>query len=382
MNRTALACTSIASLAIIAGAALISSRVTAGPLDPPSGAVASTYKTLTEVEPRIAINATNTPGDADSLYRITQPGAYYLTRSVAGIINKSGIEVAASGVSIDLNGFELVGATGTITTYGIFASVSGLQGVEVRNGTVRDWGGIGVNLSTNVVSSGRVTGVRALDNVGIGMSVHSRFIIDDCTASGNGDGGFSAINECVFTGCVAANNDGLGFNAVNGPAFSHCTAYGNGAGGFACGNNARVLACTSNSNDTWGISSGVGGLVADCVVASNTTNGIVADSNAIVLRNTCEGNGSGAGSGAGIYAWSDARIEGNHCTGNDRGIEVVGSRTRVDGNSCTGNGVSFDIGGSDNIVIRNTATGGSPNYLIGAGNSVAPRVSVADSDGW
>ncbi|MCC6970990.1 MAG: hypothetical protein IT434_12295 [Phycisphaerales bacterium] len=84
MNRTALICTSIASLALLAAGAMISSRVTAGPLDPPAGAVSSTYKTLAEVEPRIAINATNTPGDGANKYVISLPGSYYLTADIVG----------------------------------------------------------------------------------------------------------------------------------------------------------------------------------------------------------------------------------------------------------------------------------------------------------
>src|SRR5262245_46218450 len=44
-----------------------------GALTPP-GAPAPTMKTLDQLEPRIPINATNTPGDATSVYKITVPG--------------------------------------------------------------------------------------------------------------------------------------------------------------------------------------------------------------------------------------------------------------------------------------------------------------------
>src|SRR5882724_6913166 len=94
---------SLAALSLIATASLLS----AGPLDPPVGAVTSSYKTLTEVEPRTAINATNTPGDADSVFKITQPGSYYLTGNVQGVASKHGIEIASSNVSLDLGGFAL-----------------------------------------------------------------------------------------------------------------------------------------------------------------------------------------------------------------------------------------------------------------------------------
>ncbi|MHC4976260.1 MAG: hypothetical protein ACYTF7_06600 [Planctomycetota bacterium] len=51
-----------------------------GPLTPP-GAPAPTHKTLTEVEPRTAINATNTPAGVFGTYHITSPGSYYLTEN-------------------------------------------------------------------------------------------------------------------------------------------------------------------------------------------------------------------------------------------------------------------------------------------------------------
>lgn len=54
----------------------------AGDLNPPAGPVSPTHKTLTEIEPRTAISMANTPGDADSLFKITQPGSYYLTGNI------------------------------------------------------------------------------------------------------------------------------------------------------------------------------------------------------------------------------------------------------------------------------------------------------------
>lgn len=48
----------------------------AGDLNPAPGPIAPTHKTLTEIEPRIAISAANTPGDADSMFRTTQPRPY------------------------------------------------------------------------------------------------------------------------------------------------------------------------------------------------------------------------------------------------------------------------------------------------------------------
>src|SRR5262245_22765217 len=88
----------VVAIAVVAAAGL----VFAGPLNPPAGPVTSTYKTLTEVEPRTPISAASTPGDAAGQFKITQPGSYYLTGNIAAIPGKHGIEIAASGVTIDL----------------------------------------------------------------------------------------------------------------------------------------------------------------------------------------------------------------------------------------------------------------------------------------
>ena len=116
-----------------------------GSLTPP-GAPAPTMKTLDQIEPRVAINATNTPGDADSLFKITQPGSYYLTGNITGVAGKHGIEIAAPangpGVTIDLMGFELTGVPGSLD--GIAATTAGARNIAIVNGAVRAWGGDGV----------------------------------------------------------------------------------------------------------------------------------------------------------------------------------------------------------------------------------------------
>ncbi|HZJ13677.1 MAG TPA: hypothetical protein VFD27_01440, partial [Chthoniobacteraceae bacterium] len=79
----------------------LSTALAQGPLTPP-GAPAPTMKTLDQIEPRTAINSTNTPGDDDSLFKITQPGSYYLPGNITGVATKHGIEITASDVTLDL----------------------------------------------------------------------------------------------------------------------------------------------------------------------------------------------------------------------------------------------------------------------------------------
>src|SRR5262245_7050708 len=91
MNRR-IACSALA-LAATAG------LLVAGPLTPPACPVASSYKTLAEVEPRVAINAANTPGTGTCLFKITAPGSYYLTGNITGASGRHGIEISSSNVT-------------------------------------------------------------------------------------------------------------------------------------------------------------------------------------------------------------------------------------------------------------------------------------------
>ena len=55
--------------------------VLAASLTPP-GAPAPTMKSLAQIEPRTAVNAANTPGDAGNLFIISNSGSYYLAANV------------------------------------------------------------------------------------------------------------------------------------------------------------------------------------------------------------------------------------------------------------------------------------------------------------
>ena len=93
-------------------------------------------KTLDQIEPRKEVNATNTPGDGSSVFRITAPGSYYLSANVTGVAGKSGVVIAADDVSLDLNGFEVKGVAGSVS--GILFSGT-RENCLIRNGAIREW---------------------------------------------------------------------------------------------------------------------------------------------------------------------------------------------------------------------------------------------------
>lgn len=330
------------TLMLFAGVGLLVSGAVlfAGPLDPPAGPVAGTGKALNEVEPRIAINSTNTPGDSDSLYKISQPGSYYLTSNITGVAGKHGIEIAASGVVLDLNGFALVGVAGMGAFDGITVSVFQLTDIRVTNGTVQNWGGDGVDLIINETFSSSVTDVSATGNIGSGI--------------------------------IAGNN-----SIVN-----RCACRSNGADGIAVGSGTTVSNCTSRNSGGNGIRGGFGqNIFADCIVSFNARDGISVGSESIVRSNVCARNGLGAADGAGIHVLAgDNRIEGYNCVGADRGVDIDAAGNVIIRNSCSGNTTDWDIA-ANNIfgqIVDRRAPASSAVLRFSAASSLGSADSNAN----
>jgi len=183
-------------------------------------------KTLTEVEPRIAVNAVNTPGDANSVFQITSPGSYYLTGNVTGQPGKHGIEIEADGVTLDLSGFVLAGIAGTLDGIHAGYQMAPRTNVSVRNGTVREWGGSGVNL---------------------GYSTYS--VAHDLQASLNGADGLVAGSGSRVERCTADRNTGAGIVAGVGSTIVNCVARGNDTGIVAVSSLFRGNTATNNGEN-------------------------------------------------------------------------------------------------------------------------------------
>lgn len=387
----------------------------AGPLNPPAGAVAPTAKPLSEVEPRTAINAANTPGDANSLFKITQPGSYYLTANVNGVASKIGIEIATSDVTVDLNGFSLIGVAGSLQ--GIAATVSA-SNVTIRNGNVTGWGGNGVEASISSSSSGIIIeGVSATQNGGIGIRSSAPSLLTACSASSNGgSSGFSLSAASTLSNCTATLNTGHGFAVGDGCTLSGCTARLNLANGFVFSSGCNFSNCTSTSNQDNGYSSLGAGSACNftaCTAVSNTNSGFVfqvdctvsnctarqnggygftsgfylnirgctatyntldgircGGGSSLVINNLCGSNGYLAGDGAGIHLLvSGSRVEGNTCLSNDRGIDVDGSSNIIVRNNCRSNTTNWDVVAGNVCLVVQGLTGGAINGNTGG---VAP----------
>ncbi len=327
-RRTAVFC-------FTAGALVLTAALFAGPLVPPAGPVAPTPGP----EPRIAINATNTPGDADSVFKITQSGSYYLTGNITGVAAKHGIEIAASGVTVDLNGFDLLGVPGSLD--GVNSSVSALADIAVMNGSVRNWGNSGIDFSSPPAFNCSVHAIRASGNATDGIAVFFGSIITECLVYTNGGNGIVVNTGCTVTNCVARGNGLVGIASSSGSTISYCVSDGNlGSGIFG------LSACS----------------ILHCTVRFNSLDGILCNSSCVIRGNTCHNNGNGAGSGAGIRAYGPGnRIESNNCTGADFGIKVDASANFIAANLCSGNTTNWSIVAGNRCLVVISASAAAIN---------------------
>lgn len=444
------------------------SSAVAGPLNPPAGPIASTPGP----EPRTAIDLVNTPGDADSFFRITSSGSYYLPKSFAfsagEITGMSGIEVDADNVTIDLNGFTLKGDAAGLNAIRINLT---RRGTIIRNGHLNTWGrggvvgegttetivedldiravGLGASAQPAVIVNAGSTlrnivvnqvgtagspqvGVQAgagsiIDHVtvndatatgilggtgsvvincaavsagGAGISVSSGGHIQGCTATqcgGDGiNGDSSGIGACVID-CNSRSNVGAGIAVGEGALVQGCTAFSNGGSGVQTAGRTRVIGCTARFNTQhgfqlgdWAVISGCqatlngldginfaggGGQVADCTCTTNTDDGIEVGADVTVRGCACDSN-----SQAGIHVGnaSDARIDGNTCTDNARGIDVDGPGNIIVRNMCSGNITNFDIVASNVVGIVVPAPLSGPVIGSGGGAGVGTTDPTAN----
>lgn len=331
-------------LSVATPLALVAATLAVGDLNPPAGSVVATGKRLTELEPRIALSAANTPGDANSVFRITQPGSYYLTGNVNGASGFSGIELAASNVTIDLNGFSLLGATGSLD--GIVIAAASLRDIAIQNGTVSGWGDDGIDLALFSTSNVRVQSVLASSNGGTGIQCSSHFLIENCSAHQNGAGGIWSTSQGVIRGSAATFNTNIGIWAGSGCVVENCNSSSNTGEGYLAQSGSCVSNCTARLNDGNGIrANGTGyASISGCTVTENGGDGIQVGTSMLVARNVATQNGRIA-VGAGIRASGGLnRLEDNICTANDKGIEVDAAANVVVRNTCAANTVNnWDI---------------------------------------
>ena len=404
-------------------AATISPRSTLaqGSLTPP-GAPGPTMKTLDQVEARTIVNAANTPGDATHQFIITTAGSYYLTGNITGVSGKHGITINSDNVTLDLNGFALLGVSNSLSAILV---TDAHRNLRIRNGAIKGWS-FGINspgamnsqfehlrVSQNVtgilcgdgnvlseVSTEANTGSLPALKTGAGCLLTSCFAASNNNSDGIATGaactitastaianviGFNTASGCTIIGCTVSFNTGIGIFPGNACTIKDCTAVLNGTGidaggqsdsliincaasqnsgsGILAGDRSHIIGCTANLNGTGvngsGISGGIRVTVKNCSASENQKSGIVVLGDSVVLENHASHNGQGmAAAGISSSGGSGSRIEGNH------------SRDNI------GTGILANAG---DTVVRNTSGGNSTNYFPTTGTNIGPITSASSS---
>ena len=161
-----------------------------------------------EINQARAIAGSVTPGDfAGFPVSINSSGAYRLTSDLRPPSGFDASDVNADDVTIDLNGFNIVGVGGGIAD-GI--SLTNHQNVELRNGTIRGFTRDGV--FTNATSANvRLLDLRLIGNSILGADLQgSGYLVDRCTALSNPNGGIRVGEGSLVTRCVIRGSTSFG----------------------------------------------------------------------------------------------------------------------------------------------------------------------------
>ena len=349
-----------------------------GSLTPP-GVPAPTMKTLDQVEPRTDV--LTLAGDGGNRFIIAQPGSYYLTTNIVGVAGKNGIGIASGNVTLDLNGFALLGVPSSLVGVKVNGTYTNLT---VRNGAVSGWGGDGVDaysagLPRNVV----LERLAVSGNGGRGIETEAVSVVRDCLSQSNYTDGIYCIGGLI-SGCVSRDNGGTGIFAVS-SVVRDCQVQSSGYYGIYA-ESSVVRDCRVGSSGNDGIHANPS-VVRDCWVESSAGDGIYA------APGTVSGCFVKDSMRSGIYVnLPGSQISGNTCIGNNTtasvghaGIYVNDSNNRIEDNhvSATGGILGIKVNSPtyvNNVVIKNTVSGnGINNYAGFAGNDFGPVGTAAAS---
>jgi parallel beta-helix repeat protein len=360
-------------LALIASAfCLLTSAFGQGSLTP-SGTPAPTMKSLNQIEARTPVDAAHTPGDGGDLFVISQPGSYYLTGNIIGVVFTGGILIATNDVTLDLNGFSVIGAP----SGGMGIRASAVQNIGIRNGAVRNWSGPGIDCSKTTNCT--IENIRAYNNAD-GIRLGASSSIAHCVVSANANGIVCAV-ACTVSECSAYNNNGSGFVLGAYNNISKCSSVSNlntGIAAYFDGQN--ISGCIVVGNQYYGIITYDSAVISGCTTFSNKISGISVNDNSTISGCTSSGN-----NGDGIQFNRDCFITGNNaCHNTGDGFYVYDQINRIDGNMASENG-GHGIVWVNDLVIRNSCflnAGGNYSPAVGVGNTGPINAASSSTNPW
>jgi hypothetical protein len=275
-----------------------------------------------EISQTCAVNTGCFSGDTAGFpVTIVASGSFRLTSDLSVDVPTTLIDIAASDVTVDLNGFHIRGTGG-----GGGDGVSSIaSNVTVRDGSVGPVGAVGVNLTG---SRARVEGVRVSGAFSGGIATGFNSLVTGCSVSQSSFGpGIETDSGSRVIANVATGNDANGISVSDSTLVEGNTVTGNAGRGIHAGARSIVKGNVSASSGSTGIRVSSSSLVKDNVVSDGATSGIFALGFGTIVGNTVTNNG-----GHGINVAADTLIRDNTVTRNtltgiraDRGALVVGN---------------------------------------------------------
>jgi hypothetical protein len=234
-----------------------------------------------------------TPGDTPGFpVTLSQPGSYRLTGNITvSDANTIAIQITADHVTVDLNGFSIIGPTvctsspavcpPTANGIGIQAGnrdgLAGPRGIRVFNGAVRGMGSTGIFITG---AGSLVERVTADSNAGGGFLVAGSVI--ESTATRNGSFGiFATIVRDSYS--TDNHGDGIELDAMGSVAFGNVSSF-NGSQGILAPN-AAVTGNIVVRNVAFGVSATCPSSIVGNTIVSNQLGSITTNLPGCVLSN-------------------------------------------------------------------------------------------------
>lgn len=355
----------------------------AGPLAPPAGAVTSTAR----FGPRIELSQETTPGSIGDVYRITSPGSYYLAEDLAVPANMNGIQVSASDVSIDLNGFTIRGEPGSSNGVSILRTV---DNIVIQNGVIRDMGLSAIVSGSEGDGADRcvIENVYAYNSGLWGFLLHeyctfrnciidtAQFqgilagrgaLIESCLVRNLSDGdGFKTGPSSRVVGCVAENvmyagtflASGDGFLVGSDSVVMGCLSVASARDGFDLGDRCMIADCAAFLNGQTGFALGESSLIDNCLSSDNLVGGVSIDERSTMRRCYVARTGTGIVLGSSCAAVGNSVVECTLVTSSGISVPVNSTGCLVDSNFLSGNTDNMNVLGTGNTIVRNISQAG------------------------
>jgi hypothetical protein len=225
-------------------------------------------------------------------FKITKPGSYKLTSNLTVPAGVDGIDVLAQDVTLDLNGFSIIGPVvcsgfGPVTcpsaSTGIGINGSNTDGtigpadIKIFNGAVRGMGSHGIFVSGD---GSLVEKISVQSNAGAGIIVSGSVL--ESSAIGNGSTGILAF---IVRDSEAANNvgDGIITDGRGGVALNDVSSF-NGKRGIVA-QNASVTGSTSTLNKGVGLFAVCPSAILNNTIVANASSIQTEDDPPCVLEN-------------------------------------------------------------------------------------------------